>query len=810
MFRQHRFTLLLVFASLSVYPAFANTYTVTNTNDNGTGSFRKAIENANNNPGTDTIAFAIPGTNRTIAPVTPLTPIYDPVIIDGTTQTGYENAPLIELNGSLLTENGHGLVLFAGDSAIKALVIRNFSQSGIHIDGAGGNVIAGCYIGTNITGKTAAPNKVGISIFQSSENLIGGTDTLDRNVISANTLAGISITEDNDGTALDNRIQGNYIGVDATGKAALGNGTGIYLYEAENTVIGGDEETQRNVVSGNTGANVSIAGGNALSNQVTNNTIGLGADGVTYFALSSYGVYLEGACDTGISNNSIAGILGTAIGIYDEADSTYVSNNAIGADANFDAIGNGNRGLDLDDGSVNSVIAYNLFTGNVGAAISLGRSKNTDILSNHIFGGGSHGLVLGEKAAEAYVESNLINGVGGDGVLVNASYATLQFNTITNNLSGNGIHFAVDSLPVTNNLIYGNILYGHSGDGVFLEGNASVGMRYNNLIANSIHDNVGKAIRLTNGANDNPVAPVITKAVLYKHDLSVRVTLVGRPNTIYIVDTFTNPYQANGDYEARYPSAIHYYITTDVNGIADAKILLAPFEAATVGSLLTVTATDLNGNTSELSAPVEIKDRAKTGMWVGVRQGTISKPISLLARLRNWTDVPPTSIAGKILTFKIGDLELGTGMTDADGYASLNRILPTNLSGGAQTLTVVFAGDHEYKPSTRTQTITIHKADVTLWVGDRSGRAGQSRTFRVRLRNRSASYPWPPVVGRTITLKVGSHILGSGTTGADGYAAITAAIPVGLPPGDNPLTAVFDGDHAYNPGAGTGVLTVLP
>src|SRR5207245_7441898 len=69
--------------------ALANTFTVTNTNDTGTGSLRQAITDANNQSGLDTIDFNIPGTGvRTITPATSLPNITDAVIIDGSTQPG--------------------------------------------------------------------------------------------------------------------------------------------------------------------------------------------------------------------------------------------------------------------------------------------------------------------------------------------------------------------------------------------------------------------------------------------------------------------------------------------------------------------------------------------------------------------------------------------------------------------------------------------------------------------------------------------------------------------------------------------------
>jgi hypothetical protein len=70
---------------LAAVSAGADTYTVTNTADSGAGSLRQAILDANAHPGTDTIAFNIPGGRvQTIAvPVTALPVITSPVVIDG-------------------------------------------------------------------------------------------------------------------------------------------------------------------------------------------------------------------------------------------------------------------------------------------------------------------------------------------------------------------------------------------------------------------------------------------------------------------------------------------------------------------------------------------------------------------------------------------------------------------------------------------------------------------------------------------------------------------------------------------------------
>src|SRR5262245_59151287 len=116
-------------------------------------TLREAINNANNGPGLDRIVFNVPGAGvQTITLVSTLPTITSPLEIDGTTQPGFVNSPLLELNGQNLGGAASGLRITAGSSTIRALVINRFPAHGILIDTNGSNVIQTSYIGTDATG----------------------------------------------------------------------------------------------------------------------------------------------------------------------------------------------------------------------------------------------------------------------------------------------------------------------------------------------------------------------------------------------------------------------------------------------------------------------------------------------------------------------------------------------------------------------------------------------------------------------------------------------------------------------------------
>jgi hypothetical protein len=302
-------------------------FTVTTTADSGAGSLRQAILDSNATPGTQAIVFNIAGSGvQTITPLSDLPFINDPVVIDGTTQPGFSGAPLIELNGSSTpaTNPLPGLVINAGNSTVRGLVINRFNSAGISLLTNGNNLITGNYIGTDATGTLDLGNAFeGVFIGDSPNNVIGGTATGARNVISGNNSHGVAIVGD---SSTGNVVRGNFIGTDAGGTNPLGNTSdGVIIGDAAaftapvtgtalNNVVGGTADNpQGNVIAFNGGRGVRVFSDASVGNSISfNNIFGNGALGIDLGAL---GVTPNdaGDADTGANNLQNFPVLSSAV-----------------------------------------------------------------------------------------------------------------------------------------------------------------------------------------------------------------------------------------------------------------------------------------------------------------------------------------------------------------------------------------------------------------------------------------------------------------------------------------------------------------
>ena len=269
-------------------PLVAATFTVTSVNDSGAGSLRQAILDANANPGLDTIGFDIPGSGvRTLALVSPLPTITDPVIIDGYTQSGaspntdpagFNGVLLIELSGDAAGQ-ANGLDIQSGGSTVRGLVIGGFhgttaaAGNAIHLTSAGGNHIEGNFLGTDATGTLAHPNEDDAVTTDSGsdDNVIGGATPAARNVISAHEHVAFFIETSG------NVIQGNFIGTQKDGVSPLGNLQGVGFAggfgAAHDNVVGGVGPGEANVIAFNAVRGVLGEFGAGTGNSIRGNSI---------------------------------------------------------------------------------------------------------------------------------------------------------------------------------------------------------------------------------------------------------------------------------------------------------------------------------------------------------------------------------------------------------------------------------------------------------------------------------------------------------------------------------------------------------
>ncbi len=527
----------------------AQTFTVNTTSDADDGacdaahcSLREAINAANNNPGADSITFNIPGAGvKTITPLASLPEINSPVTIDGYTQPGTSlntlgdgnNAHLlIELSGA---SAGAFNVLYitAGSSTVRGLVMNRSGVHGISLETNGNNVIEGNFIGTDVTGTFALGNHFHGVMIRSSNNTVGGTVPGARNVISGNELHG-AVIDNRDGLIVGgvtgNQIQGNFIGVTATGTAALPNQDGVDINEASNNTVGGTTAGARNVISGNRTGGVLILHSTAAGNQVRGNFIGADVTGATALSNNGGNVFINGAPGNSVGGTTAAArnvISGSAYGVLiggqvalnfqpgsgpitgtdNQVQGNYIGTDATGAAA----LGNQSEGVVISNSNRNTiggtiVGARNVISGNGLTGISLyggpneagpGESKENKIQGNFI----------GTNAAGTAKLSN-----GGDGLRITIANsaaentiggATPDARNVVSGNNGNGISIGIRLRdPVT-----GQPLPGTGGTGIMVQNNyIGIDVTGQNCIGNTLNGIFVDADSAINTIRDNLIA----------------------------------------------------------------------------------------------------------------------------------------------------------------------------------------------------------------------------------------------------------------------------------------------------------------
>lgn len=543
-------------------PTVPLTNIVTTTADVGPGSLRAAMYYVTDHPGS-AVQFNIPTSdpgysngvfNIHLSGQLP-TLASNGMIIDGSTQPGFTNKPLIVVDASQIipeTFTSGTLLIYSANNQIKNISLQGFNWNGVTLlyADATNNTIAGCWIGLDASGSNAAPNaKQGIRIDQSaSRNIIGGTNALARNVLSGNLEYGVLITGSN---TTGNVVLGNYIGTDPTGSFAVSNGFGGMLIfgATHHNTIGGTNALARNILSGNVSAGLWITGAGVANNVVQGNYVGLKANGTAALPNSFAGIYLlSGAQSNLVANNVISGNASEGIRLAGAGvTANTIQGNYLGTDATgTSAVPNGFLGLSLYSGATNNLIggtssaARNVISGNgseglriqgVGAAWNLIQgnfigtaASGTSSLPNGwtgltIFSGAASNLIGGTSAgARNILSGNWTYGLaiadpGTSGNLIQGNYLGLATNGSTALPNYEGVYIASSA---SSNTVGGtisaarNVISGNSGSGIEVTGSASGNFIQGNYIGpdatgSSATANGGEGINLHGGSVGNVI-----------------------------------------------------------------------------------------------------------------------------------------------------------------------------------------------------------------------------------------------------------------------------------------------------------------
>lgn len=500
-----------------------------------------------------------------------------------------------------------------GTNTSQGNIISSNGGHGIEIlNSANATVIQNNYIGTNIGGYRAVQNSgAGIRVFDALDTQIGTPGA--GNVISGNiSNPGIDLTGGN-GT----KIQGNFIGLNASGNGGIRNQYGIYTV-ASNFTIGGRNPGEGNVVSGNLRSGIEVR---AFCNvTIEGNLVGTSADGNTDIGNGFNGIFIYGPSTTALvggsqpgARNIVSGNDLRGINIQDGVSNARIFGNYIGTNA---------AGSAALPNSLQGIYLYQ----NLGGAIGGSNAGEGNVISGNL----REGIVLVDNSDNNTIRGNLI-GVAADGVT-----------PLGNNLAGiRFVDLAAGSFP-DNNAVGGinpgeaNVIANNGSHGV-----VSTSGSGNAIRGNSIYSNAGLGIDLgdngvtANGAfprtgpNNLQNFPVISSVL--PGSTVVNGTFNSAPNAVFTLDFYTNPSADGTGYGEGKTYLGSASVTTDANGNA---VLNQTFPTDLPnGHFVSVTATDAAGNTSEFSlarnavptaSSVLVGGRATTAEGRGINRARVT------------------------------------------------------------------------------------------------------------------------------------------------------------------------------------------
>lgn len=566
-------------------------------------------------------------------------------------------APAVFTVNTIVDENipGNGQVSFR-EAIIKANATPGADVIAFAIDSEPASIIPFAPLPTItdrvvIAGQTQ-PAFVGRPLIELNGNLAGGngleidlgaSGTVVRGlVINRFDVSGIAILANNC------VVKGCYIGTDATGTAALGNGLfGVAIGAGHGNVVGGSTPAARNVISGN-GQGVRIAGGNTAGNKVIGNFIGTNRTGTADLGNINNGVVITGSASDNAIGGTTAGernvISGNTNGIVislSEVTGNRVLGNYIGTDKTGTVdLGNTLHGVVIEESASGNIIggataaARNVISGNDGSGVLIDNlaTVGNKVRGNFIGTDKSGTVDLGNSSSGVLINDageNVIGGAApGAGNVISANETGIWINGLAtdNRVRGNRIGLAATSAADLGNTTSGvrvaasgNVIGGtQAGDGNVIAHNGGPGVVIlsgsgNSVLRNRVFDNFGLGIDLGfNGATINDLGdpdtgpnglqnfPTVNTAQATAAGLRLTGAINTETGKTLRIEFFSSPaVDPSGHGEGK--RYLGFITLQTLSGPTATYSVVLDVTGVLPGQFITATTTDQAGNTSEFS-----------------------------------------------------------------------------------------------------------------------------------------------------------------------------------------------------------------
>lgn len=409
--------------------------------------------------------------------------------------------------GNLISANGH-----------YGVEIVQHPES----DRTTGNRVLGNRIGTERAGAAPLGNSLGGVRVDADDNSVGGTEPGEGNLISGNGGPGVWLA------GRGNHVQGNLIGLDAPGLAALPNQQAGVRISGSGNLIGGPNKEARNLISGNAGDGARVAGPDAAFNELLGNWVGLNADGralpntgdgvhVTSDAHdNTIGALEQGNVIAGNRGHGVALIATPTIGQVTR-DNTVLGNRIGTAPDGLQAVPNGTNGVFIS-GAPRCHVRHNQISGNTAAGLFVDFAGDLEVHAN-LIGADASGAAPLPNGAEGVLLRHAANVTVGD-----AADAALANRIAFNADAGVRVRDAS-----TGNRILGNSIHANGALGIDLkaDGDPPSGVTPNDPLDTDAGPN-----RLQN-------FPHLTSAVV-SNDTRLAGSLHSTPGRNFTIELFRN------------------------------------------------------------------------------------------------------------------------------------------------------------------------------------------------------------------------------------------------------------------------------